>query len=148
MEYSEVVKHLAPCGMDCSRCADYVNGEIKRLSSELLERLGNYEPVARMKSSGNPSFEGYAQFAQILKSLSDGACSGCRGDNVLCPITTCSAKECHKEKGIDFCCQCNEYPCERQFEGRLRDRWRSINDRMKLIGIIDYYIEQSRLPRY
>lgn len=36
MEYSEVLKHLAPCGLDCVRCADYEQGEIKKLSTKLV----------------------------------------------------------------------------------------------------------------
>lgn len=148
VEYSEVVKHLAPCGMDCSRCADFEKGKIRRLSTELIQLLGNYSPVAKMKCKGKPVFEGFPQFEEILTSFVMAACSGCRGDNVQCPLTSCSAKDCHKEKGVDFCFQCDEYPCERQFEGRLRDRWRCINDRMKEIGVVKYYTEQIKLPRY
>jgi len=50
--------------------------------------------------------------------------------------------------GVDFCFQCREYPCDGQFEDRLRDWWRTINDRMKEIGAVAYYDEQSKLPRY
>lgn len=148
MEYSEVVEHLAPCGFDCMRCADYEKGEIKELSSKLVQLIGNYSPVAKMKAHGKPVFIGYSQFEEILKSFSNASCSGCRGENVQCPLTTCSAKNCHKEKGVDFCFQCDEYPCERQFDGSLRGRWRNINDRMKEIGAVQYYTEQLKLPRY
>lgn len=148
MNYNDVVKCLAPCGLDCARCADYENGEIKQLSSSLLELLGNYERLAKMKKESNPVFDNYAQFADILNSLSQASCSGCRGDNVKCPLSTCSAKACQKEKNIDFCFQCDEYTCEKQFFGRLRDRWIYINDRMKEIGVVEYYLEQLKEPRY
>lgn len=148
MEYNEVVKCLAPCGMDCSRCADFEKGEIKHISIELIQRLGNYRPVAKMKSTSKPIYEGFTQFEEILTSFANAACSGCRGDNVQCPLSSCSAKDCSKEKGVDFCFQCDEYPCAKQFEGRLRDRWRYMNDRMKEIGVVEYYEEQIKLPRY
>jgi len=40
------------------------------------------------------------------------------------------------------------YPCNNQFYGKLRERWLSINDRMKEIGPEAYYEEQSKQPRY
>lgn len=86
MEYSDVLKHLSPCGLDCVRCADYEQGEIKQLSSRLIQLLGNYKPVAKMKTEKQPIFNDYPQFNEILKSFANGICSGCRGENVQCPI--------------------------------------------------------------
>lgn len=147
MEYQDVLKQLAPCGLDCGRCADYENGEIKDLSTNLIRLLGNYGRVAKMKAEAKPLFNNYAQFEEILTAFSQASCSGCRGENVLCPIT-CAAKTCYKEKGVDFCFQCGEYPCEKQFSGRLRDRWKDINDRMKAVGVVQFYHEQKKNPRY
>ncbi|GBF32955.1 hypothetical protein DCCM_2052 [Desulfocucumis palustris] len=148
MEYNEVLKHLAPCGLDCGRCADYENGEIKQLSAKLLQAMGNnYGRVAKMKSGENIVFNNYRHFEEILTSFSLASCSGCRGEKNLCPIE-CAAKTCHKEKGVDFCFQCSEYPCQKQFSGRLRERWININNRMKEIGAVEYYFEQVQLPRY
>lgn len=147
MEYSDVVKHLAPCGLNCIRCADYEHGDIKQLSTKLLQALGNYKFVARLKSERRAEFEHYTHFEDILNYFSGASCSGCRGGNVECPLV-CLARICHKEKSVDFCFQCPEYPCENQFSGRLRERWQQINDRMKEIGVIEYYYEQARLPRY
>lgn len=147
MEYDEILKCLAPCGLDCGRCADYENGEIKDLSIRLVQLLGNYRRVAEMKAETKPLFNNYSQFEEMLTSFSQASCSGCRGENVLCPIA-CTAKTCHREKGVDFCFRCGEYPCEKQFTGRLRERWRKINDRMKEVGVVQYYYEQNELPRY
>ncbi|MDT8902254.1 DUF3795 domain-containing protein [Anaeroselena agilis] len=147
MEYHEAVARLAPCGLDCSRCADFRDGEIRALSARLKELLGNYQRLAAMKAAGRPEFAHYGQFAAILDSFAAAPCSGCRGDNVTCPLD-CTAKTCHKDNGVDFCFQCGEYPCDKQFEGKLRDRWRSINDRMREIGAAAYCEEQGKLPRY
>lgn len=147
MEYQEVLSYLAPCGLDCGRCADYENGEIKRLSSKLIHLLGNYGRVAKMKAETKPAFNHYAHFDEILTSFSRASCGGCRSENVQCPIT-CAAKTCHKEKGVDFCFQCVEYPCEKQFSGRLRERWKEKNDRMREIGPVQFYSEQNESPRY
>jgi len=148
MEYEDVVERLGACGLDCSRCADYQNGEIKLLAQRLVQVLGNYERVAQMKAIDKPIFNNYAYFKEILDSFAQASCSGCRGDDVQCPLTTCSARTCVKEKGVHFCFECNEYPCGKQFSGRLRERWRNINDRMKEIGVVEYYHEQLKSPRY
>lgn len=148
MEYREVVAHLAPCGLDCGRCADYSGGEIRALSGRLQELLGGgYSRLAAMRAAAKPEFAHFSEFAAVLAALAGASCSGCRGDSVNCPLH-CHAKTCHREQGVDFCFQCGEYPCDKQFEGRLRDRWRGINDRMKEIGAVAYYHEQSKLPRY
>lgn len=149
MEYREVLKQLAPCGLDCGRCADYENSEIKHLSIRLLYLLGKYERVASMKEGTTPVFLSYAQFEEILSTFSKGICGGCRSENVQCPIT-CAAKTCYKEQGVDFCFQCKQYPCEQQFSFSvgMRKHWIERNNRMKEIGAVAFYDEQRKIPRY
>jgi len=146
MQYDQILKHLAPCGLDCNRCAGFENGEIKQLSSRLIQLLSGYGRLAKLRANTDPVFAGYPQFEEILSLLSQGTCNGCRGDNSRCPMT-CAAKTCHKEKKVDFCFQCNEYPCEKQ-QDFLRKVWEKNNDRMKEIGISEFYYEQIKLPRY
>lgn len=147
MEYKEVLSRLAPCGLDCSRCADYKEGEIKLLSENLLECLGNYKRLARLKADQKNEFSAYPQFEAILNSFSNASCSGCRGEDVQCPIN-CKAKTCHKEMAVDFCFQCVEYPCDDQSKILIGDRWKEMNDRMKAVGVVRFYYEQDKLPRY
>lgn len=147
MEKSEIFGKLSVCGLDCSRCADYENSEVRSLSSKLLELLKGYKGLARMKAENGPTFKGYPEFEQILGHFAKGTCGGCRSDNVQCPLE-CHAKTCVKERNIGFCFECDEFPCDRQFKGKLRERWIYINNRMKEIGVENYYIEQSQLPRY
>lgn len=147
MDFSQVVQKIAPCGIDCGRCADYQNGEIKELSIRLLELLKGYERVAKVKSRINPAFEKYDKFKEVLEIFADASCGSCRSDNEKCPID-CHAKTCHKDKKVDFCFQCDEFPCDEQKDERIRERWMAKNNRMKEIGVIEYYIEQSKTPRY
>ncbi|NPV93284.1 MAG: DUF3795 domain-containing protein [Firmicutes bacterium] len=147
MDYQEAVRRLAPCGLDCSRCADYAGGEIKELSARLAELLQGYLRVARVKAGQKPAFAGYPQFEEVLATFSRAACSGCRGDNVLCPFD-CTACRCTREKGVDFCFQCGEFPCSREINPVIRERWLSFNQRMKEIGVVEFYQEQSRVARY
>lgn len=147
MEKSEVISKLSVCGLDCSRCADYENGEIRSLSLKLSELLKGYERLAKMKAEDNPIFKGYPEFVNILSHFAKGTCNGCRSDNIQCPLE-CHAKTCCKERKVDFCFECEEFPCSEQFEGKFRERWIQRNAKMKEIGVENYYIEQGKLPRY
>ncbi|MDA8335287.1 MAG: DUF3795 domain-containing protein [Peptococcaceae bacterium] len=115
---------------------------MKLLSQRLSQMLGNYERVAQLKIEGKPVFSHYSHFEEILHSFAHASCSGCRGDNVQCLVVGCSAESCYREKGVAYCFQCDEYPCDRQFTSTLRERWKERNDRMREIGVIEYYHEQ------
>lgn len=147
MDYQYVVSRLAPCGLDCGRCADWESGEIRQLSQKLMQLLGGYHRVAGMKSESLPHFINYQHFKEVLDAFADGPCGGCRSNRNRCFIQ-CRAKSCLTEKGVDFCFQCADYPCGSQFTGPMRKRWLERNNRMKEIGVLEFYQEQLKLPRY
>jgi hypothetical protein len=147
MDCHEILKRLAPCGVDCGRCVDYEGGEIKGLCLKIRGLLGDYRRVAKLKSDHMPVFSGCPQFEEILDLFCTPSCGGCRSQNVRCPID-CSVASCHKQKQVDFCFQCAEYPCENPMDPRLKERWRKRNDRMKEVGVEEFFHEQSRLPPY
>ncbi|MFZ3132580.1 MAG: DUF3795 domain-containing protein [Desulfosporosinus sp.] len=76
----------------------------------------------------------------LEKSFAQAACSGCRGNNVLCPIE-CVAGVCSREKGVDFCFQCGEFPCSKKIDTQIQERWLNFNRRMKEIGVEEFYHE-------
>ena len=89
----------------------------------------------------------YPSFKILLKYLSEENCLGCRKGSCLYP--DCGVRDCYKDKNIDFCFQCDEFPCEKtNFDSHLKQRWIQINQRMKEIGIKAYYKETKDLPRY
>lgn len=147
MEYEDAVMRIAPCGLDCSRCADKNGGEIQKTCITLSKLLEGYHRVARIREASNPALAYYPQFGEILKSFGTAACSGCRGDSNLCPID-CIAGECTKENGVDFCFQCEKFPCGKIADPRIHDRWLANNLRMKEIGAEAFCDEQSKRPRY
>ena len=147
MTYNEVVQKLAACGLDCNRCADYQDGETRALSTRLLSLLRSYNRVAEFKSIMNPAFKEYGKLKELLEVFAHVSYGGCKSKNIKCPID-CHAKNCHKEKELDFYFQCDELPCEKQLESQLEERWIAKNQRMKEIGVVNFYIEQSKLPKY
>ena len=48
----------------------------------------------------------------------DIACHGCKTDVISVYCKTCDIKECAENRTIEFCCECEEYPCARIVEFR------------------------------
>ena len=61
----------------------------------------------------------------------------------------CGVIDCHKKKGVDFCFECDEFPCEKtNFDPDLKRRWIQMNNRAKEIGIEAYCKESMKFSRY
>lgn len=147
MDYQEILKKLAPCGLDCSRCVNYAHGEVKELSGRLGGALQGFDKIAAMVKDWLPVMNGYPQFAQVLEFYQQASCKGCRAGGFEPPF--CAARTCFREKGVDFCSQCDEYPCgKNQYPEDLAAQWRANNDRMKEVGVEAFYGEQKLKPRY
>lgn len=84
----DIKKLTAPCGIDCFHCQMYE---------------GNLTETTRR------------QFAAMLKKdPGEVGCKGCReqGGCALYP-GPCETLECARAKGVDFCHECDAFPCRR-----------------------------------
>ena len=90
---TEIKKELlAPCGLYCGVCSIYIAHRDNNI--KFKERL---LPVYKM----------------FVKNINDIACTGCLSDGVVFPVCQkCAIKSCCKEKEIEGCHQCNEFPCK------------------------------------
>lgn len=118
-------KLAAVCGLFCPSCTVYIGVH------EDPERL---EEMAR-------------RFGQPLDKLQ---CNGCRSDkrSYYCE-SLCTMYKCAAAKGIDFCGQCAEYPCEelKAFQAAMPHRlelWES-QSRIKEAGYEKWYEEMVEL---
>jgi uncharacterized protein DUF3795 len=147
MNYDEIRKILAPCGLNCMKCQAYVEGDIKRHATELKRVLGSFDTYAERFSKFLPVFKNYPAFKEMLTQFSEANCKGCRkGD---CKYPNCGVAACYMQKGVDFCFQCNEFPCEKtNFDANLHERWVRMNRRMREVGVEAYYEETKDQPRY
>lgn len=147
MNNERILDDLGVCGLDCSRCVSRKNGEIQRLSLELKAALTGFEKKSPVFSNFVPALADYEHFASILDFLTAGTCEGCRSGQ--CLTLGCAARDCHREKAVDFCSQCDEYPCTRnRFSPDLDAKWRRNCEAMKKEGLEAYY-ERSKLePQY
>jgi hypothetical protein len=83
-------KMTAPCGLDCFNCPMYLANENEELRTAISKNLGiPYEKAF---------------------------CIGCRNENGTIPFLNmtepCNVYKCIDKKGIDFCCDCSEFPCD------------------------------------
>ncbi|BBO81691.1 hypothetical protein DSCO28_22570 [Desulfosarcina ovata subsp. sediminis] len=150
MDHEKIKRALAPCGLSCESCFAYVDGDIRRASQRLKEKLGNFAPYAKFFETllGDPVFKAYPDFKTMLDHLASENCRGCR--NEQCRLfKNCGVRPCHQEKQVDFCYQCDEFPCERtNFDKPLYRTWVIINEKIRKDGIEPYYEKNRTGCRY
>ncbi|THB75000.1 MAG: DUF3795 domain-containing protein [Desulfobacteraceae bacterium] len=141
---------IAPCGLSCNTCFAHVDSEIRALSLQLLDRLGNFDAYApRFEVMLNQSvFRQYPAFKEMLQYFASENCKGCRHEQ--CKLfKDCGVRVCHQEKGIDFCYECDEFPCSRtNFDAHLHQRWIKWNEIIQKKGIEAFYKGSLTRPRY
>jgi hypothetical protein len=150
MEYSQIKERLAPCGLHCGKCFAFKDGDIADSSQKLKKSLGNFDIYAErfVELLDKPVFKKYGEFKEMLEYFSNAECAGCR--NEKCKLfKNCNVRLCSEAKGVDFCFQCADFPCDNTgFDVHLNKRWVIINRRMAEIGVENYYNEIKDKPRY
>lgn len=145
---AHILEDLAPCGLSCRKCLYKKDGEIAFLSKRLADLLGdNFGSYADRFSSFMPEFKNYPGFRNLLDFLTKAGCEGCRNGAGCYP--GCVPSSCSREKGVDFCFECPEFPCEKtNFDENLVRRWIRMNKEMREIGPEAYYAETRDKCRY
>jgi hypothetical protein len=146
----ELMNKFGPCGLLCEKCYANNNGSIKYFAEQLKTNLGDFDNYAKRFETllEEPVFSKYPDFKELLNLLSKGNCQGCRKQQ--CHLfKNCKVKECYKNKKVDYCYQCNDFPCENTgFDDNLLQRWLNINNKIREIGLESYYNEIKEKPRY
>lgn len=147
MEYKEILNFLALCGLNCKKCFVNVEGEIRKTSEQLQKLLEGFDSYVEKFSKLLPILKEFHNFKEILDYFTIGECPDCRKGSCFYP--NCGVSNCYQVKGVDFCFQCLEFPCENtNFDTGLRKRWLEMNKRMKEVGVEKYFEETKDLPRY
>jgi hypothetical protein len=117
-------KLTAPCGLDCFNCELYEENITEQIKTLLSQKLN------------------------IDKD--NIVCKGCRaqeGHIIVCP--SCKTYECVKAQGVEFCFECQDFPCSKlqpaaEGAGRYPHNLKLYNLlRMKLIGFEKWTEEAS-----
>ena len=87
MDYKQMT---APCGLDCFNCGIYLAGEDEVLRANMAKIFG--VPPEKV------------------------VCKGCRNENgTIASVNmkeSCRVYKCISKKGIDFCFECADFPCD------------------------------------
>lgn len=149
MSFSEkLLRRLAPCGLHCGKCLAFRDGEIRQAAALLQQKLGpNFPAYAERFAQMNPVFHEYPQFRDLLSFMAQGSCEGCRGTG--CILTSCKVGHCVREMNVDFCFECDEFPCTRHnLPPALEARWKENNETMLEQGVQEFYHSIRNAPRY
>ncbi len=150
MVSQQILEALAPCGLSCEKCFAHVKGDIREYGLKLKDKLGNFGIYAKRFETliGDPVFQKYPDFEEMLDYLASQNCRGCRHEQ--CKLfKTCGVRSCHQEKHIDYCYECDEFPCQKTgFDEHLHARWIKLNELIRDVGIEQYYAETKNHPRY
>ena len=150
MSPEQIKETLAPCGLCCKTCFAHVDGDIHRYSVKLKERLGRFHLNAQrfVTLLENPIFKKYPDFKEMLDYFAKENCQGCR--NEPCQLfKACGVRTCIQERQVDFCYQCDRFPCDRtHFDPGLYQGWIAINERIQKDGVEPFARASVTRPRY
>jgi hypothetical protein len=147
MTQDELLRRIAPCGLDCGRCLDNPDSPIGQQARGLLRELGGFGRRAAFFSALDSTFAAYADFERVLERLGRGGCRGCRAGT--CLFADCRVKDCVGEHAVAYCFECGEFEaCDPGLPPFLTERWRANNRRMGEMGLAAYARWLDAQPRY
>jgi hypothetical protein len=106
-------KLFAYCGLYCSSCSVFIASQ---------------EDPARLQIIAN----------KMNRSVEETRCNGCRSEKLSSYCLNCDLKICAISKGIDFCSECNDYPCS-----KLKSFQKKMPHRSELFDSLDYVKNNS-----
>ncbi|MDE6052368.1 MAG: DUF3795 domain-containing protein [Lachnospiraceae bacterium] len=150
MDKSEILKNVAPCSLMCHTCSGYHHGVICESAKTLLKYL---EGMKEFYEKHLPdAVESYSNFEEVLRMYRSAPCSGCRStEHNGCSIERCFLLECTKKHNIDFCGECDEFPCKKAmelFEEEVYGQWLAGNQQIRDHGIEFFWENNSGSPHY
>lgn len=150
MTREELLKYIAPCALMCYTCSAYEKGAICTLSRQLhhyLEGMADFYDKNRQDQIAT-----YKAFNSQLTEYMQGDCCGCRDKrHCKCSIEGCFILECTLKQGVDYCGQCNAFPCDKVkdlFEETVYNQWLQGGMVIKESGIEAYWQQNKDKPHY
>ncbi|MBN2210736.1 MAG: DUF3795 domain-containing protein [Sedimentisphaerales bacterium] len=98
------LKEVTYCGLYCGLCSQKNRTPKQAAALRDTMRKDAWEYFG-------PNIEGFTDFWSFLDRLAEGSSNCCREGNCGAPF--CSIRKCAREKGVDVCVFCAEYPCRR-----------------------------------
>lgn len=138
-QMDEKLRFVTYCGLCCELCAE--RGRIPRRAAALREAMAE-----EGWPFWGPTVPGFTEFWQFLQRLqADGGCPGCRAGG---GYPQCQIRICARERGMDLCSQCSDFPCA-HIEA-LGTRYPTLiadNRRLQTVGLEQWLDEQKERTR-
>ena len=135
------LQYVAYCGLHCKLCCTM--SRIPQQASALRETLskGGWEHFGEFVMS---DFRGFWADLEMLCELAETT-QGCKGG---CGAPDCGIRACARERGVEVCSECPEFPCERvQTLGRAYPHLIADGRRQQEIPLEAWVAEQEQRAR-
>jgi hypothetical protein len=132
------LKFVTYCGLYCGLCA--ARTRIPRQAAALQQSMGD-----EGWPFWGPTMPDFTEFWRFLGELADEGCPGCRAGG---GYPQCQIRVCTRERGLEMCSQCPDFPCERveplaaRYPTLLAD-----NRRLQAVGLARWLAEQEERAR-
>ena len=151
MTKEELLDRVAPCSLMCHTCSGYCHGVLKTKACELLHYQSGLEEFLSLHM-GHEAGQNFHSYENMLRFYTGANCPGCRkgGQKGSC-IEGCMIPECTKAHGVDFCGQCEEFPCVKPgkvFEPQVLKQWEEGNAFIRDHGPEAFWEAFQRKPHY
>jgi hypothetical protein len=132
------LEFVAHCGLYCELCAE--RSRIPRRATALQ---------SAMVEEGWPfwghAIPGFDAFWAFLESLAEPGCPGCRAGG---GYPECRIRLCARERGMELCCSCPDFPCGRvEALGARYPMLLTDNRRLQTVGLEQWLAEQEERTR-
>jgi hypothetical protein len=143
-------------------CPSFEHGSV----GESARKLHNYwEGYCEFRSEHLPEEQReawqaeFSAFDGTLRFLGGASCPGCRNsppsekDGWGC-LEGCFIPACARERGVDFCAECDAFPCQKAREffgakgGNLYREWENGNRRIREVGAEIFFREMKDISHY
>ena len=160
MKYTkeELLHAVAPCSMMCHTCPGCQGGAIEETAKKLLKYFEGYYEFndTMLPEQYRGWLEQFDRFRAYLGKYARRSCPTCREtpENGRGCIENCPVRSCYKGKGVDFCAECDEFPCEKaknffmNHHPIVAEDWEKGSVRIREIGIVAYFEERKEISHY
>ena len=108
-DYEKESELVAYCGIYCRLC-DYFTGRIRNSARNLLDVVKSHGELKLFADTAKAfDFDNFVKGLEWISKEISPCVGGCKGGGGWeeCPFRKCSI-----EKGLTFCYECSDFPCE------------------------------------
>ena len=145
-------KYVSYCGYYYCALCGYHTRVLVDAAARLLETMKGYTSLRLIaEATDGVDFDAFMSGLEWLASQ-EQPCKGCRLGGGWSWWSDCPVRTCCVEKQVEFCYQCQEFPCKTLTEGSLQDylqRFVDANQHIQRIGLKQWMKKRygHRLPQ-